>query len=79
MFSEGTNEAAVMEMALSAGVDNLESSQQGKLMCYCKPDIFGEFLTRIKDSEVEISLRKSPASRFQGLVSMNRYLGRLSP
>lgn len=66
VFSESTNETAVMEMALSVGADNLEISQQGRLMCYCRPDIFGEFLTRIKDSELEIEfaeVARIPTSR----------------
>jgi hypothetical protein len=37
-----------MEMAMSAGAENLEISQQGKLICYCPPDVFGEFLATIK-------------------------------
>jgi transcriptional/translational regulatory protein YebC/TACO1 len=66
IFSESADEGAVMEMAMSAGAENLEISQQGKLIIYCPPDVFGEFLATIKSNELQVEfaeVARIPRSR----------------
>jgi len=54
------------DRVMSAGAENLEISQQGKLICHCSPDVFGYFLATVKDNELEVDfaeVARIPLSR----------------
>lgn len=68
VFPESVDEATAMDVAVSVGAENIEINEQGKIICYCSPEILSELLISLEaiDLAVEFAeVARIPLSRLR--------------